>query len=86
MAAGARPTVPAEYVIDWSKVEVPGDSRATLLRAQAETGKLIASIRSREGVLVGYILRIEGQLFTCSTNAGWLRDFYAGLPDAPTRH
>lgn len=80
-AAGPRPAVPAEYVIDWSAVEVPGDSRATLLRAQGEVVKMIASIRSREGVVIGHIVRIEGKLFVCSNNAAWLRDFYAGLTD-----
>jgi hypothetical protein len=82
-AAGARPAVPMEYAIDWSKVEVPGNSRATLLNAQGEVVKLVASIRSREGIVTGYILRIEGSLFVCSNNAAWLRNFFAQLPDPP---
>lgn len=77
-AAGARPTVPTEYSIDWGRVEVVGDSRATLNAAKTEVAKLIASIRSREGVVVGHVMRIEGKLFLCSNNAAWLRDFYAG--------
>jgi hypothetical protein len=78
LAAGERPAVPAEHVIDWSQVEVPGDSRATLDKARGEVVKLVASIRSREGVVAGYVVRIEGLLFACSSNAAWLRDFYAG--------
>lgn len=76
IAAGDRPAVPSEYAIDWSKV-------ATVDQAKAEHFKFVASVRTREGVIVGHILRIEGQLFACSNNAAWLRDFYDGLPDAP---
>lgn len=79
-AAGDRPAIPAEYAIDWAKVEVPGNSRATLANARAEVTRLIASFRSREGIVIGYLLRIEGKLFVCSTNAAWLRDFFAGVP------
>ena len=82
-AAGGRPAVAAEYVIDWTKVEVRGNSSATLLNAHTEVAKLIASIRSREGIVTGYILRIEGQLFACSNNAAWLREFFGKLPDPP---
>lgn len=76
VAAGDRPAIPAEYAIDWSKV-------ATVDQAQAEHAKYVASVRSREGVIAGYIMRIEGQLFACSNNAAWLRDFYAAQDDAP---
>jgi hypothetical protein len=75
VAAGDRPAVPAEYVIDWSKV-------ATVDQARAEHMKFVASVRSREGVVTGYILRIEGRLFACSNNAAWLRDFFSQLPGA----
>lgn len=73
VAAGDRPAVPAEYVIDWSKV-------ATVDQARAEHMKFVASVRTREGIVTGYILRIEGKLWTCSSNAEWLRDFYGALP------
>lgn len=72
--AGARPTIPPEYVIDWSKVE-------TLPAARAEHEKYVATIRTREKVIAGYIVQIEGQLFACSNNMQWLRDYYAKLPD-----
>ncbi|MBO9624183.1 MAG: hypothetical protein J7500_15855 [Sphingomonas sp.] len=65
--------MPKEYAIDWSKV-------TTVAQARAEHMKFVASVRSREGVVSGYILRIEGQLFACSNNAAWLRDFYGKLP------
>lgn len=81
VAAGKRPSVQAEYVIDWSKVEVVGNSGATLANAKEEMIRLVTSVRLREGVVTAYILRIEGQLFACANNAAWLRDFFAGLPD-----
>jgi predicted secreted Zn-dependent protease len=72
-AAGARPNIPPEYVIDWSAVHnVP--------QAKAEHDKFVATIRSRENVIGGYIVAVEGNLFVCSNNMQWLRDFYAGLP------
>lgn len=70
VAAGDRPAIPAEYAIDWSAV-------TTVEQAKAEHLKYVASVRTREGVVAGYIVRIEGQLFACSNNAAWLRDFYA---------
>jgi hypothetical protein len=45
--------------------------------------RYVATVRSREGAITGYIVRIEGQLFACSNNAQWLREFYAALPAAP---
>lgn len=81
VAAGDRPAIPAEYAIDWSAI-------TTVDQAKAEHLKYVASIRTREGVVSGYIVRIEGQLFACSNNAAWLRDFFAaqkgvGSSDAP---
>lgn len=73
VAAGDRPAIPPEHVIDWSKVQ-------TVDQARAEHMRYVASVRSREGVIVGHIVRIEGRLFTCSTNAAWLRDWYVGMP------
>jgi hypothetical protein len=70
--AGARPKIPAEYVIDWAKV-------STVAQAHAEHDKYVAVIRSREGVVAGYVLDIEGKLFTCFNNAQWRRDFEADL-------
>lgn len=70
--AGPRPTIPAEYVIDWSKV-------ATVDQAHAEHDKYVAVIRSREGVVAAYVLQIEGQLFVCGNNMAWRRDYEAEL-------
>jgi len=67
-AAGDRPSIPREYAVDWSKV-------ATVAQAQTEHLKYVASVRNREGVITGYIMRIEGKLFTCHTNAQWRADF-----------
>ena len=70
-----RPTIPAEYVVDWTKVVAGGDA------AQAEVTRLIASVRSREGIVAGYIVQLEERVFACSNDAAWLRDFYRPLPD-----
>lgn len=72
-AAGERPAIPAEHVIDWNTV-------VTVDQARAEHAKYVASIRSREGVITGYIMRLEGKLFTCYTNTEWRRSFERGLP------
>lgn len=71
-AAGARPAIPPEYQIDWSRV-------ATVPQARTEHDAYVRSIRSREGVIVAYLVSIEGKLFTCNVNAQWRRDFEAGL-------
>lgn len=71
-AAGARPKIPAEYVIDWSKV-------ATVAQAKAEHDKYVAVIHTREGVVAAYVLAIEGKLFICSSNMQWRRDWEAEL-------
>lgn len=74
VAAGARPAIPAEYVIDWSKV-------TTVPQARTEHESFVRSVRNREGVVVGHLVDVEGKLFACSTDAEWLRDFYERLPD-----
>lgn len=66
-----RPTIPGEYQIDWSRV-------TTVPQAKAEHDAYVRSVRTREGVIAGYILDVEGKLFACSSNATWLREFYAG--------
>lgn len=71
--AGARPTIPAEHAIDWSRV-------VTIDQAKAEHAKYVSSIRNREGVIVGYLMRVEGKLFVCHTNMEWRRTFEKGLP------
>lgn len=72
-AAGDRPTIPVERVIDWPRV-------GTVAQAQAEHARYVATIRSREGAVTGYIMRLEGKLFTCSTNAEWRRSYEKALP------
>lgn len=68
--AGARPNIPPEYVIDWSRVlSVP--------QAHAEHDTYVRSVRTREGVVAGYIIDTEGKLFACSNNAAWLREWVA---------
>jgi hypothetical protein len=70
VSTGARPIIPPEYAIDWSRVlSVP--------QAHSEHDAYVRSVRTREGVVAGYIVDIEGKLFACSNNAAWLREWYA---------
>lgn len=72
--AGTRPTIPPEHFIDWQRV-------ATVPQAMSEHDAYVRSVRTREGVVAGYIVRVEGVNFACSNNAQWLREFFAGVPD-----
>lgn len=67
--AGARPAIPAETVIDWSKV-------TTVAQAKVEHEGYVKSVRNREGVIAGYILDIEGKLNVCATNMQGVRDYF----------
>jgi hypothetical protein len=69
---GSRPTIPPEYVIDWTKV-------ATVDQAHAEHDKFVKVLRDREGTISGYILEIESKHFVCWSNMTWQRDYYRGL-------
>lgn len=69
---GTRPTIPTEYVIDWTKV-------STVAAAKVEVGKLITQQHEREKVVAGYVLKVEGQNFICWNNAQWRREFEADL-------
>ena len=65
--------IPAEYAIDWSKV-------VTVEQAKAEHQAYVAALRSREGVVAGYVVALEGRLFVCSDNLQWWRDYWGSLP------
>lgn len=73
-ALDGRPTIPAEYVIDWTRV-------MTVDQAKSEHEAFVRSVRTREGIVAGHIVEIEGRLFACSNDAAWLRDFFDRLPD-----
>lgn len=72
-ASGTRPAIPPEYAIDWSKV-------TTVDQAHAEHDKFVGVLRTREGLVAGYVLDLEGKHFLCVNNAAWVRDFYSKLP------
>ena len=78
--SGTRPTIPAEYAIDWTKV-------ATVAQAKSEFDKYVAVIRNREGIVAAYVLKVEGVNFVCWNNMQYRRDFEADLakshPPAP---
>lgn len=71
--AGTRPQVPAEYVIDWSRV-------TTVPQARAEHDAFVRVLRNRERIVAGYIVQLEGRHFVCFNNMQWQRDFYSRLP------
>lgn len=70
--AGDRPTVPPEYRIDWAKVR-------SVAEAKAEHEKFVATLRTREGAIAAYILKLEGNLFVCWNNMEWRRQYEAEI-------
>jgi hypothetical protein len=72
-----RPALPPEYSIDWVRVGQAATVPEALSRAKEEVAKFVATIRGREGRVAGYILEVEGELFACSNDASWLRDWQA---------
>lgn len=70
--AGTRPQIPAEYQVNRSVTTVP--------QAFAEHDAYVRSIRTREGIVAGYIIQLEGRHFVCFNNMTWQRDFYTRLP------
>lgn len=70
--AGTRPTLPPEHAIDWAQVR-------TVAAAKVEHEKFVSVLRTREGLVAGYILKLEGELFRCFNNMQWRREYEAGL-------
>lgn len=69
---GTRPSIPPEHLIDWSQVK-------TVSAAKIEHEKYVATVRTREGIVAGYVLKLEGVNFTCWNNMQWRREYEAGL-------
>lgn len=69
----ARPTIPTEYVIDWTRV-------ATVDQAKAEHSAFVTRLRERERPVALYVVRLEGRVFVCADDAQWLRDYQSRLP------
>lgn len=70
--AGTRPTIPPETVIDWTHV-------TTVAQAKIKHEGYVKSVRTREGVVAGYILKLEGIAFVCFNNMQFRREFEADL-------
>lgn len=68
----ARPSLPAQYRIDWSSV-------TTLAQARAEHERYVRVEVERNGIVAGYLLNIEGRLFLCFNNMQWRREYEAGI-------
>lgn len=70
--AGTRPVVPSEPAIDWSRI-------ATVADAKAAHFNFVAVLRTREGIVAGYVLKLEGVNFVCWNNMEWRRQYEASL-------
>lgn len=79
-AAGARPTIPPEAVVNLDAALAAPTVAQAIEIARAQVAAYVASVRQREGVVAHYVLQIEGQLFDCSNNMTWQREFYSRLP------
>lgn len=73
-SAGSRPTLPPEHAIDWSQVR-------TVAQAKLEHEQFVKVLRTREGIVAGYLVDIEGKLFTCWSNMEWRKTYEAELAD-----
>lgn len=67
-ATGKRPTLPPEFVIDWTKV-------ATVGEAKAAHDNFVLVLRGREKAVSNYVLDLEGRLFQCASDAQWIREW-----------
>lgn len=72
-----RPTIPAEYVIDWTRV-------TTVAQARAEHEAFVTRLREREGPVALYVVELEGELWACADDDEWLRDYVRRLPAPET--
>ena len=82
---GTRPQLPAEYQIDWNRVRTARTVEQAIGLAQDEHKRFVAVLRTRENVVAGYVLQLEGVNFLCFNNMAWQRDFYQGLDRQPPR-
>lgn len=70
--AGTRPTIQPTTPIDWAQI-------TTVAQARIAHDQYVKQVYVREGVVGGYVLNIEGKLFTCFNNMQWRRDYEAEL-------
>lgn len=68
-----RPKIPAEYQIDWSKV-------TTVEQARGEHDVFVRTLRSREGLIAGYVVAIGDDWFSCWSDVQWHADYNGALP------
>jgi hypothetical protein len=70
--AGTRPTIAPVAPIDWTRV-------TTVAQAKIAHDDYVKKVFTREGIVAGYVLNIEGKLFTCFNNMQWRREFEADM-------
>jgi hypothetical protein len=71
-----RPALPPAVTIDWNSLSTVEDARLSHER-------YVARMIDRNERVVGYMVMIEGRLFTCANNMRAQRDFYDRLPPEP---
>lgn len=76
-----RPVLPPKLEMDWQAILVPGDAISTLRAAQESFSAYVKREVERNAVVSTYLVTIEGQLFVCSSNMQWWRDYWAQMPD-----
>lgn len=67
-----RPLLPTEHVIDWSQVQ-------TVEQAKAQHDLFVVRLREREGLLVTYIVDLEGRVFEAASDDLWIREWQDGI-------
>lgn len=70
--AGTRPTITPERAIDWSQIR-------TVDAAKIAHEQFVQELRTGQGIIAGYVLKLEGINFICWNNMQWRREFEAGL-------
>lgn len=69
-----RPKIPRWEELDWTKI-------TTLDEARERHEVFVATVLKRESIISGYITRVEGRTFLCSTNMGWIRRTRRAIAD-----
>lgn len=82
-----RPMLPAQHVVDFAELAksvraAPTMDAAVKVLVDEIDGRLLKSVRTREGVIVGYVIEVEGETWHCASDAQWIIDWQAGTARA----
>jgi len=76
LGVDARPTIPPEYFIDWTRVQ-------TVDQARAEHEAFVTRVRERERLVAMYVIRLADRGFACADDARGDSEFMSRLPARP---